>query len=43
MPAPARMRLFAVALFAAILYPSAKPMETFTASAGSERPPAVKF
>ncbi|MBF9232985.1 LemA family protein [Microvirga alba] len=28
---------------AAVLYPDAKPMETFTATAGSERPPAVKF
>jgi LemA protein len=28
---------------AAILYPSAKPMETFTATTGSERPPTVKF
>jgi LemA protein len=28
---------------AAILYPDAKPMENFTASAGSERPPNVKF
>ena len=28
---------------AGILYPDAKPMETFTASAGSERPPQVKF
>jgi LemA protein len=28
---------------AAILYPDAKPMENFAASAGSERPPAVKF
>ena len=28
---------------AAILYPDAKPMETFTATAGSERPPQVKF
>jgi LemA protein len=28
---------------AAIVYPDAKPMEVFTASAGSDRPPAVKF
>lgn len=28
---------------AAVLYPSAKPMETFAATAGSERPPPVKF
>ncbi len=28
---------------AAIFYPDAKPMEVFTATAGSERPPAVKF
>lgn len=28
---------------AAIFYPSAKPMETFTASAGAEKPPSVKF
>ena len=28
---------------AAILYPDAKPMENFTASPGSERPPNVKF
>ncbi|HEY7382892.1 MAG TPA: LemA family protein [Beijerinckiaceae bacterium] len=28
---------------AAFLYPDAKPMETFTATAGSERPPQVKF
>ena len=28
---------------AAIFYPEAKPMETFTASAGSDQPPAVKF
>ena len=28
---------------AAIFYPDAKPMEVFTASAGSERPPNVKF
>ena len=28
---------------AAMLYPDAKPMETFTASAGSDRPPPVKF
>ena len=28
---------------AAIFYPSAKPMETFTASQGSDRPPSVKF
>ena len=28
---------------AAVLYPDAKPMETFTASAGSDQPPTVKF
>ncbi|WP_114944270.1 LemA family protein [Microvirga calopogonii] len=28
---------------AAIVYPDAKPMETFTATAGSDRPPEVKF
>jgi LemA protein len=28
---------------AAFLYPDAKPMETFTATAGSDRPPEVKF
>jgi LemA protein len=28
---------------AALLYPDAKPMETFTATAGSDRPPQVKF
>ena len=28
---------------AAILYPDAKPMEVFTATAGSDRPPPVKF
>lgn len=28
---------------AALLYPDAKPMETFAATAGSERPPQVKF
>ena len=28
---------------AAVLYPDAKPMETFTATAGSDRPPQVKF
>jgi LemA protein len=28
---------------AAFLYPEAKPMVTFTATAGSERPPEVKF
>ena len=28
---------------AGILYPEAKPMETFTATAGSDRPPPVKF
>jgi LemA protein len=28
---------------AAVLYPEARPMETFTATAGSERPPQVKF
>ena len=28
---------------AAVLYPDAKPMETFTSTSGSERPPPVKF
>jgi LemA protein len=28
---------------AGFLYPDAKPMETFTATAGSDRPPEVKF
>jgi LemA protein len=28
---------------AAILYPDAKPMENFAATAGSDRPPSVKF
>jgi LemA protein len=28
---------------AAILYPESRPMETFTATAGSERPPQVRF
>ena len=28
---------------AAIMYPEARPMETFTASAGSERPPQARF
>ncbi len=28
---------------AAIMYPEAKPMEAFTAGAGSERPPQVRF
>src|SRR5215213_10854459 len=28
---------------ASIVYPDAKPMETFTATAGSDRPPEVKF
>ena len=28
---------------AALLYPDAKPMETFTATAGAERPPQVRF
>jgi LemA protein len=28
---------------AAVLYPEAKPMETFAAAAGSERPPQVRF
>ena len=28
---------------AAIVYPDAKPMETFAATAGSDRPPPVKF
>jgi LemA protein len=28
---------------ASVFHPDAKPMETFSATAGSERPPAVKF
>jgi LemA protein len=28
---------------AAVLYPESRPMETFTATAGSERPPQVRF
>jgi LemA protein len=28
---------------ASVMYPDAKPMEVFTATAGSERPPTVKF
>jgi LemA protein len=28
---------------AAVMYPDSKPMETFTAAAGSERPPQVRF
>jgi LemA protein len=28
---------------AAVMYPDSKPMETFTATAGSERPPQVRF
>ena len=37
------LRTFPGSLIARVLYPDAKPMETFTASAGSERPPPVKF
>ncbi len=37
------LRTFPGSIIARILYPDAKPMETFTASAGSERPPTVKF
>jgi LemA protein len=37
------LRTYPGSIVARILYPDAKPMETFTASAGSERPPSVKF
>ena len=37
------LRTYPGSIVARILYPDAKPMETFTASAGSERPPTVKF
>jgi LemA protein len=37
------LRTFPGRLVAGVLYPDAKPMETFTASAGAERPPNVKF
>ena len=37
------LRTIPGAWIARILYPSAKPMETFAATAGSDRPPQVKF
>jgi LemA protein len=37
------LRTFPGRLVAGVLYPDAKPMETFTANAGAERPPQVKF
>ncbi len=37
------LRTFPGRLVAGVLYPEAKPMETFAASAGAERPPNVKF
>jgi LemA protein len=37
------MRTFPGILWAKTLYASHKPMETFTASEGAEKPPAVKF
>src|SRR5215218_9009608 len=37
------LRTYPGSIVARILYPDAKPMETFTASAGSERPPQVRF
>jgi LemA protein len=37
------LRTFPGRFLAGILYPEAKPMETFTANAGAERPPQVKF
>ncbi len=37
------LRTFPGRLVAGVLYPDSKPMETFTASAGAERPPNVKF
>jgi LemA protein len=37
------LRTFPGRLIAGVLYPDAKPMETFAANAGAERPPEVKF
>lgn len=37
------LRTFPGRFVAGFLYPDAKPMETFAAAAGAERPPAVKF
>ena len=37
------LRTFPGRLIAGMLYPEAKPMETFFANAGAERPPNVKF
>ena len=37
------LRTFPGRLVAGVLYPDAKPMETFAANAGAERPPNVKF
>ena len=37
------LRTFPGRLVAGVLYPDAKPMETFSAGAGAERPPNVKF
>jgi LemA protein len=37
------LRTFPGRLIAGVLYPDAKPMETFAANAGAERPPQVKF
>jgi len=37
------LRTYPGSLIARVLYPEAKPMETFAANAGAERPPSVKF
>src|SRR5215212_9478077 len=37
------LRTYPGSLIARVLYPEAKPMETFAANAGAERPPPVKF
>ena len=37
------LRTFPGRLVAQVLYPDAKPMETFAANAGAERPPQVRF
>ena len=37
------LRTFPGRVIANVLYPDAKPMETFAANAGAERPPEVKF
>ena len=37
------LRTYPGRLIAGVLYPDAKPMETFSANAGAERPPQVKF